>query len=101
MPRCKEAVISQDLLDVSNLAEPLQAWVSQEIDAVLDYAAESGVSFSDAITRIEKNLRHCKAKSADAFALWACRQISQCQGFTGSMRAIRKLDLDVLNFLSG
>ena len=91
----------QELINVSDLAEPLRDWVSQEIDSLIDFAIESNVDFYDALNRIEKNLRHCKPKSAESFVMWACRQISKCPGFTSSVKACHELDLNVLDLLAG
>jgi hypothetical protein len=78
----------------------VQHWFETELKSLEDFAAESHVDRNAAITRLEKNLRHCRAKTRDAFVMWACKQVSKLPGFGGSMRAIRQLDLNVLNLIA-
>jgi len=78
----------------------VQQWFETELKSLEDFAAESHVDRDAAITRLKKNLRHCRAKTRDTFVMWACKHISKLSGFRGSLRAIRQLDLNVLNLIA-
>jgi hypothetical protein len=79
---------------------PLCQWFGEAENTLRDFAQEAGVDTDQAVAWVETRLRHCRATTRDKFVLWAAKLITKHPDYRGSLEAIKKLDLDVLDLLN-